>query len=740
MDEPLPIDTGTSALGQVPLAPDDPVAHVLVDHPVPHLARVFDYAVPRRFADTARPGVRVRVKFAGRLRDGYVLERTAHTDHVGELAPIERITSPLVVLPPTLRELCEAVATRYAGTLTDVLRLAIPPRHAGAEKAVLRAEQGTGEAPEPHATAEADEAPEPHAAAEADESTEPHAAAEAGQLRAEGGAEESAADIVDRLGAWVVATAAPGPGLPEHPSAVTDPAADSRAAPGSPASPRPLPREALTIVPGPTPGLGWIPAGLAAASRTLAAGQSVLWLVPDHRELDVLAAALRAAGIEHGVLGAEQSPAERWTNWLGGRLGRTRLLIGTRAAAFAPLEDLGLIICLNDSNENYLDQHAPYPHAREVCLLRSSLESTGLLFVSTDRSPEVQRLVEIGWLTDISPTRPDRRAGSPLVLVPDEDRDPDAWQRIPSRAWQLMRSALDPARSSRRPGTSGPSAEAPRPGPVLVQVPRSGYYPVFACARCQEVARCPQCRANLTTASEVGPFACRSCGHRSETFTCSRCRSHEVRSIVRGRGRTVEELRRALPGVEILESGGEHIATAIDDTPRIVVATTGAEPYAVGGYAAAILLDSLWPGPWMRATDESLSRRLRAASLVRSRDEGGTVHLGEADEAIRAALVAFDPIAYMSRQLADRRELGFPPYRRIVELTGAGADIDAVLSAVDGLEELIRDDADEGLRAVAAYPIAAGPRIGAELAAITASRSARKLPQVRIRIDDPRSL
>lgn len=139
MDEPL-FPAATTAQGQVPVAEVDPVARVLVDHPVPHLARAFDYAVPLTLAEAAQPGVRVRVKFAGRLRDGYILERTEFSDHVGPLAVIERITSPLPVLTPLLLELCEAVATRYAGTLPDVLRLAIPPRHARAEKAVLAEE------------------------------------------------------------------------------------------------------------------------------------------------------------------------------------------------------------------------------------------------------------------------------------------------------------------------------------------------------------------------------------------------------------------------------------------------------------------------------------------------------------------------------------------------------------------------------------------------------------------------
>ncbi|WP_181273470.1 primosomal protein N' [Brevibacterium oceani] len=693
MDEPLPIDTGTSAEGQVPVAANDPVARVLIDHPVPHLARVFDYAVPEKLAEAALPGVRVRVKFAGRLRDGYLLERVESSDHLGPLATIQRVSGPVQVLGPDLLALCEATARRYGGTLADVLRLAVPPRHARGEKAVLKAEKARIAALDTDAAGDA---------------------AATGGTDADGEAVDGDATetgdgpLLERFGRWIVD-------------------ADTDVDHGTAAPPR---RRALAVTPGTTPGLSWIRVGLSAARPHLEAGRGVLWLVPDHRELSVLHAGLTAAGIaDVAVLSADQSPEQRWQSWLRGLFGHTRITIGTRAAAFAPVKDLDLIICTDDANRNYLDQHAPYPHAREVSLLRSTIEDTELLFVSTDRSAEVQRLVEIGWLSDLTPGGPIRRHAAPVVFVPDEDRDPFAWQRIPSRAWQIMRTALHP-----RPRDGGV------PGPVLVQVPRSGYYPVFACARCQEVARCPRCQATLTTQSEVGPFACRSCGYHAEDFTCSRCRSHQVRSIVRGRARTVEELRRALPETEIVESGGDDISTVLDETPRLVVATTGAEPYVLGGYAAAILLDSLWPGPWMRSLDDGVGRRLRAAALVRSREQGGVVYLGDEDELIRRTLTAFDPVTFMSRQLADRRTLGFPPYRRIIELTGSGTDIDAVLSELVEVEELLRDATEDGQRCVGAYPISAGDRVGTRAAEITAARSAKKQPQVRIRIDDPRSL
>ena len=83
-------------------APSQPVAAVLLETPVPHLARTFDYAVTDTLHDEARPGARVRVKFSGRLMSGFIVARTDTTDHDGELHALERVTSPVPVLTPCL--------------------------------------------------------------------------------------------------------------------------------------------------------------------------------------------------------------------------------------------------------------------------------------------------------------------------------------------------------------------------------------------------------------------------------------------------------------------------------------------------------------------------------------------------------------------------------------------------------------------------------------------------------------
>ena len=101
---------------------------------VPHLDREFDYLVAAEQSDDAQPGVRVRVRFHGRLVDAFILERRSDTDHVGKLGWLDRVVSAEPVLTPDVRRLVDAVAARYAGTRADVLRLAVPPRHAKVEK------------------------------------------------------------------------------------------------------------------------------------------------------------------------------------------------------------------------------------------------------------------------------------------------------------------------------------------------------------------------------------------------------------------------------------------------------------------------------------------------------------------------------------------------------------------------------------------------------------------------------
>lgn len=108
------------------------VARVAVESPLPHLDRLFDFAIPEELATAALPGCRVRVRFHGRLVSGWLIER-GPAQFEGALQPLQRVSGP-PVLTPQIVGLCRRVADRFAGSLTDVVRFAVPPRVAAVEK------------------------------------------------------------------------------------------------------------------------------------------------------------------------------------------------------------------------------------------------------------------------------------------------------------------------------------------------------------------------------------------------------------------------------------------------------------------------------------------------------------------------------------------------------------------------------------------------------------------------------
>ncbi|MGH3438806.1 MAG: primosomal protein N' [Sciscionella sp.] len=642
-----------------------PVARICVDVPLAHLDRPFDYLVSEEQDTDAVAGCRVRVRFAGQLVDGFLLARAERSDHVGRLAFLERVVSPEPVLAPEIACLARAVADRYAGTLTDVLRLAIPPRHAKVE----------GEPP----------------------------------------------------------PAKP----PVLPSTV-----DTRAWRSYPRGPAYL--DALRAnrlahaVWQAVAGEDW-PARLAEAAATVAAtGRGVAIVVPDHRDVArVHAACAELVDAELVVaLAADAGPATRYRRWLAIRRGSARVVVGTRSAMFAPVAEPGLLVVWDDGDDLHADPHAPYPHVRDVLAQRAHLAGASLLIGGFARTAEAQSLLDSGWAHEIVADRRALRTAAPRVsAVGDSDfelvRDPAARAaRLPAMAFQAAREAL--------------RADAP----VLVQVPRRGYVPALACGNCRAPARCRRCAGPLALpgsgeGAPPRPAACRWCGAIEVSFRCPACGSVKLRAVVVGAKRTAEELGRAFAGTPIRTSGAGEVLSTVAACAALVVATPGAEPVAERGYGAALLLDgwALLARADLRASEEALRRWMSAAALVRGADAGGrVVVIAEASLRPVQALVRWDPAWHAQLELADRRELGFPPAMRMASLDGAPGPLGEVLDGLpmpEGGQVLGPVPLSEGSeRALVRVPRSQGRALAAMLTELQSTRTARKEPdQIRVRLD-----
>jgi primosomal protein N' (replication factor Y) len=338
---------------------------------------------------------------------------------------------------------------------------------------------------------------------------------------------------------------------------------------------------------------------------------------------------------------------------------------------WAPVAKLGLVVIWDDGDDLHAEPRAPYPHAREVLLTRAQLADGAALVGGFARTAEAQLLLETGWAREITAAREVLRARAPAVAPAGDDpqlaRDPGAvTARLPSVAWAAARQALQ------------------NDAPVLVQVPRRGYLPSVACADCRTPARCPHCSGPLGLAAARDVPFCHWCGRGAAAYTCPACGGRRLRASVTGARRTAEELGRAFPGAAVRTSGRDEILDTVPASAAVVVATPGAEPVAEGGYGAVLLLDTwaLLTRSDLRAGEETVRRWLTAAALARPASDGGKVVV-VADGSLVAVqtLLRWDPGWFAARELAERRELRFPPAARMASLTGAAEAVGELLDA-----------------------------------------------------------
>lgn len=596
-------------VGGPPLAASNPVARILIESSLPHLDRPFDYSVPAELEKTALAGVRVKVRFSGQELSGYVLERMESSEAGHALTPLLKVVSAVPVLTPALLDLATSVAARYAGTLSDVLRTAIPPRVARLEKLLL---SGDSLSDEPATPAEHTEAPQ----------------GSASQAHAAWASYTNGAPYLQHL-----------------------------AGGGSP-------RAVLTATQG-FGTAGWPELVASAVAAVRSSGRGAVVVVPDYRDLDRMEAALRAVLPPGDVarLTADDGQTPRYRSYLRLLSGAAQVAVGTRSAAYAPVQDLGLVVCWDDGDDLHIDQRAPYAHTREILLLRSEQESAACLMAAHSRSTELQRLVEGGWAVPVEAPRQVVRARTPRVLNTadsfEQEHDPLAKiARLPGAAWRAAKEGLER-------------------GPVLVQVARAGYAPSLVCEECRETARCNNCQGPLAIAGQSALPQCRWCSTPAPEWRCRHCGAGRLRRGAAGVLRTAEELGRAFPGKAVVTSSGDQVKATVSDARALVVATVGAEPIAAGGYAAALLLDgnSLLRRENLRAGEDTVRRWFNAAALVRPANEGGLVVVTADDTAATGALLRWDPAGYASRELALRQELQLPPAVRIASVTGKRADV-----------------------------------------------------------------
>ncbi|WP_454261951.1 primosomal protein N' family DNA-binding protein [Pseudoxanthomonas mexicana] len=363
------------------------VARVLIDSPLPQLDRLFDYAVPPELAAEAVPGARVRVplRSAGRVVDGYLVELGEPDPDGRPLSELDAVVSPTPVLTPALYALARRAADRAAGSASDILRLVIPKRMVRAEKAWLAAP-----------------APEmPRVGADA--------------------------------AAWADGILAPYPGLADAVAAGERLALDT---PPRPSTVQPVGAWAELLAAIAVRTLAQGRSAIVAVPDQRDQDQVLAVLARD-------ALALAADAVVRDD--ARRSGPERYATYLRLLSPAPAIVVGNRSTVYAPAHDVGCVMIWDDGDPLLAEPLSPGVHARDAALIRQELEGSALVLAGHTRTTDVERLVQLGWVREL----PAARRESPAVVLSATREGESRGARVPSSALAAARDALTPRPGAR---------------------------------------------------------------------------------------------------------------------------------------------------------------------------------------------------------------------------------------------------------------------------------------------------
>ena len=674
-----------------------PVVRVLPLLGVSHLDRPFDYLITEEDSEAAQPGVRVRIRFNGRLVDALLLERLSESDFGGKLAYIDRVISPFQVYPPQLSTLVDALANRYGGNRSDIIRFAIPPRHAKAEEADLDTSfEDLGEIAEPDLSS--------------------WSAYQHG---------ESFVNFVldgnTARAAWQVA--------PGDDWAAAIAALGTKVALGG--------RGVLIVLPDQTD----VDVVEAAFRKYVSAKQVPVLNVsqgPQARYRRYLSVLVGQARIVVGTKSAAFAPVKDLGLAVIFNDGDDNLV--ERSAPYVHTREVLTTRSAQQSCSLLIVGHS---RTAETQLLVSSGWAHDLVAAESTLRTRMPAMIAVGpyglnFSRNIAAGKP---PGSNANAAAHSNAAAGTTS-LDGRAYQAIKSALD------------------RGEPVLVQSPRKGYVPTLACAKCFTRARCRHCNGPLSlphSHEQAATPSCAWCGKMEPRFKCTECGSNRLRAVVLGSERTAEELGRVFPNTRIIVSGGNKVVEEIAFAPALVVATPGAEPRVLASktdaaqgavhYGAALLLGAgaLLNRQDLRAGEDAMAKWLAAATMVSPAAKGGAVVISaNPGVPLIDAFLGWDVVGFAQSELDARREVRFPPAVHMAAIDGADAALDdflAVAKLPEHAEILGPVPLPENLSLPGEYdtkrfgppqrllirtPLGPRSELGIALRAANANRSARK--------------
>jgi primosomal protein N' (replication factor Y) len=442
---------------------------------------------------------------------------------------------------------------------------------------------------------------------------------------------------------------------------------------------------------------------LRAIARAKEQKRGTIVLVPEIALTPQLVGRFRARfGDDVAVLHSGLTPRERFDMWRRLRTGEVDVAIGARSALFAPVKDLGLVIVDEEHDPSFKQEEGVRYNARDMAILRAHLAGGVCVLGSATPSLETEHLARAGKAQKI--VLPDRARAQELPKVEIVD---------------LRRIGPGPTGDRRLSAVLHRAIEATLAAKeqTILFLNRRGFAPSVRCEGCGELSSCPHCTVALTFHKRrpEGVMRCHWCEYEEPMpARCKKCGSDRIALEGLETERLEETLAGAFPEARIARldrdvASGKQVEKILDRVrAREVDILVGTQMVTKGHDLPHVTLvgvinaDAALSIPDFRAAERAFQLLVQVAGRAGRGDSPGKVLVQTFDpdhHAIQLA-VRHDVMSFFDRELRDRRELGYPPFSRMV------------LARVDSMDEREAQDAATVLARAARAAARAGAEAG----------------------------
>jgi len=414
---------------------------------------------------------------------------------------------------------------------------------------------------------------------------------------------------------------------------------------------------------------------LEAVAECLRQGRQALILLP---EIALTASFLRRVEQRFGARPAEWhsaiTGAERRRVWRAVADGGAQVVVGARSALFLPFADLGLVVVDEEHDASYKQEDGVRYHARDMAVLRASIEGGVALLASATPSLESWANADAGKYARLD--LPERFGGAALPEISAVDLRVSS----PERGQWLSRPMADAVAERLGRGEQ-----------ALLFLNRRGYAPLTICRGCGHRFGCPHCDAWLVEHRFRRQLMCHQCGHTEPApEKCPSCGAEDkLAACGPGVERLAEEAAARFPDARLAILSSDLAASAAEQKARIDAIAAGEADIVIGTqivakghnfplltFVGVVDADLGLQGGDLRAAERTFQLMRQVAGRAGRADRPGAAMLQTAapDHPVMRAIISGDEEAFFQREAEARRAASAPPYGRMIGVVVSGRD------------------------------------------------------------------